>query len=44
MQMGRWFGYRKDYEDICKVFMPEDIIAKFEYVADMSNELYEKQL
>lgn len=41
MQMGRWFGYRKDYEDICKVFMPEDIIAKFEYVADMSNELYE---
>ena len=41
MQMGRWFGYRKDYEDICKVFMPEDIIAKFEYVADMSNELYD---
>ena len=41
MQMGRWFGYRKNYEDICKVFMPGDIIEKFEYVADMSNELYE---
>lgn len=41
MQMGRWFGYRKNYEDICRVFMPSDIIEKFEYVADMSNELYE---
>lgn len=40
MQMGRWFGYRNKYEDICKIFMPEDIIEKFEYVADSSSELY----
>lgn len=22
MQMGRWFGYRPNYEDICRVFIP----------------------
>ena len=24
MQMGRWFGYRPGYEDLCKIFMPEE--------------------
>lgn len=24
MQMGRWFGYREGYEDICKIFMTKD--------------------
>jgi len=24
MQMGRWFGYRPGYEDLCRVWMPAD--------------------
>jgi len=40
MQMARWFGYRPNYEDICKVFLPSDIRDKFESVADSSDELY----
>ena len=23
MQMGRWFGYRPGYEDLCRIWMPE---------------------
>ena len=23
LQMGRWFGYRRGYEDLCRVWMPE---------------------
>ena len=22
LQMGRWFGYRRGYEDLCRVWMP----------------------
>lgn len=29
MQMGRWFGYRTDYEDICRIFMPSERISDF---------------
>ena len=24
MQMGRWFGYRDGYEELCKIFLPEN--------------------
>ena len=24
LQMGRWFGYRPGYEDLCRVWMPEE--------------------
>ncbi|MGF7079063.1 Z1 domain-containing protein [Mucilaginibacter sp. UYCu711] len=29
MQMGRWFGYRPGYEDLCRIFMPSDRITDF---------------
>lgn len=29
MQMGRWFGYRPNYEDLCKVYMTETVFNSF---------------
>jgi hypothetical protein len=34
MQMGRWFGYRPDYEDLCRVFMPEDAEGWYSHIAE----------
>ena len=28
MQMGRWFGYRPNYDDLCKVWMSNENIYK----------------
>jgi len=42
MQMGRWFGYRDGYEDICRVFMPERSAYFYEFVASAANELREE--
>lgn len=39
MQMGRWFGYRPGYEDICRVFMPEEIRLYFSEIAAATEEL-----
>ena len=27
-QMGRWFGYRDGYEDLCRVWMPEEVMSE----------------
>ena len=29
MQMGRWFGYRKGYEDLPRIWMPYDVEYDF---------------
>lgn len=29
MQMQRWFGYRGRYIDLCRVFMPQDVLENF---------------
>lgn len=39
MQMGRWFGYRKGYDDLCKVFIPRDIVNNFKQIIDATDEL-----
>lgn len=39
MQMGRWFGYRNQYEDLCKVFMTEDYFNKFGIIINATNDL-----
>ena len=39
MQMGRWFGYRQGYEDLCRVWMPEDAQGWYEHIADSTEEL-----
>lgn len=43
MQMGRWFGYRNKYEDLCRIFMPSLTSSYFssiiESTIDLMNEL-----
>ena len=36
--MGRWFGYRVGYEDLCKLFIPKDLETHFrEFATTESN-------
>ncbi len=39
MQMGRWFGYRPDYEDVCRIWMPEAAQGWYEHIAESIEEL-----
>ncbi len=42
MQMGRWFGYRPGYIDLCRLYTTEDLIEWFGHIADASEELREE--
>ena len=42
MQMGRWFGYRKGYENLFKVWMEPEAISWYEYISDATDELREE--
>lgn len=33
MQMGRWFGYRNGYMDLCRIYTSEEIASNFEHLA-----------
>ncbi len=39
MQMGRWFGYRDGYDDLCRVWMAEEAQGNFAYIANAAVEL-----
>jgi hypothetical protein len=39
MQMGRWFGYRPGFLDLCRLYMAPDLRSWFEYLADATEEL-----
>jgi hypothetical protein len=39
MQMGRWFGYRPGYDDLCRVWMPEEAQGWYEHIAEAIEEL-----
>lgn len=39
MQMGRWFGYRPGYEDLCRVYLSPDSIDWYSHIAEKSEEL-----
>ena len=39
MQMGRWFGYRPGYEDLCRVHLSRDSIDWYSYIAESADEL-----
>ena len=39
MQMGRWFGYRDKYKDVCKVWMPALSMAYYAYISMATDEL-----
>lgn len=39
MQMGRWFGFRPKYADLCRVFITEDIYRWFARIAFATDDL-----
>lgn len=39
MQMGRWFGYRDNYEDLCRVYMSEPSYGWYSHIAEATEEL-----
>jgi hypothetical protein len=42
MQMGRWFGYRPGYADLCRLYTSSDLIEWFGHIADAAEELREE--
>ena len=39
MQMGRWFGYREGYSDLCRVWMTPDAIQWYRHITEATLEL-----
>lgn len=39
MQMGRWFGYRTGYDDLCRVYLSPESIDWYSHIAEASEEL-----
>ncbi|MDY0194953.1 MAG: Z1 domain-containing protein [Sulfurovaceae bacterium] len=39
MQMGRWFGYRTNYEDLCKIYMSDTMIDNFARIIEATEDL-----
>ena len=39
MQMGRWFGYRPGFEDLCRVHLSRDSINWYSHIAGAAEEL-----
>lgn len=39
LQMGRWFGYRPNYKDLCRIFMTADVASDFKFIAMATEEL-----
>lgn len=42
MQMARWFGYRPDYEDLCRIYLPQAAIEHYREVHESIEELREE--
>ena len=42
LQMGRWFGYRDGYEDLCRVWMPEEAQGWYTHITESIDELREE--
>ncbi|MEG2832230.1 MAG: Z1 domain-containing protein [Bacilli bacterium] len=39
MQMGRWFGYRPHYADLCRIWMSDQSTSWYEFISEASDEL-----
>ena len=39
LQMGRWFGYRGGYEDLCRLWITQEAAAWYAHITEASNEL-----
>jgi len=42
MQMGRWFGYRTDFEDLCRIYMTEEASSWYAHISRVTEELREE--
>lgn len=42
MQMGRWFGFRKGYDDICRIWMDHASQNWYEFISGATDELREE--
>ncbi|MDF9832410.1 hypothetical protein M2103_000620 [Ereboglobus sp. PH5-5] len=42
LQMGRWFGYREDYQDLCRIFMKQEAVSWYAHISSAVEELREK--
>ena len=42
LQMGRWFGYREGYDDICRVYLSTAADSWYSYIAGVLKELDEE--
>lgn len=42
MQMGRWFGYRPGYLDVCRLYTTSDLVKWFCHITDAAEELREE--
>ena len=34
MQMGRWFGFREGYADLCRVYVTQTLFNWFKIISD----------
>lgn len=39
MQMGRWFGYRPGYQDLCRIWLPDMLAGWYEHITEATEEL-----
>lgn len=39
LQMGRWFGYRPDYDDLCRVWLTEEAEGWYAHISESIEEL-----
>lgn len=39
MQMGRWFGYRNGYDDLCRIWMSDESIEWYRHISEATDEL-----
>jgi hypothetical protein len=42
MQMGRWFGYRPGYLDLCRLYTTEELVGWFRHITEAAEELREE--
>jgi len=42
MQMGRWFGYRDGYSDLCRIYTTEELASMYQHITLATKELREE--
>lgn len=42
MQMGRWFGYRPGYADLCRIYTTSDLVSWFQHIVVATEALWDE--